>query len=638
MTSVEDFPPHVDLSSTIRLPRREGSATREEGSACPTPRSVLFDHSLFNKAEMEAYQKNWEKVIFGATAILFFVLAVFVGYSVYDLIQPYYGAVTGAVLVSLVLHRKTRLQSNLDKDVCRQRMERFATGDGRGGLASFFGKRLSFLPLVGYVSMQFVYLLGLNKVERRIRVKRSGEAGAAPGVEGPTGQSGEWTWRRERLVSSKTGRMFLRALAIAIVLLLSHYTVGLPVLAGVHVAVVFPVLTVFRLVYDADTFIVYGSRWWRGVIFFVIGAGLLFSDVFLSAWTVVNFVRAEGEKAKEIPQKKCNDVDNIPPSEYVSCLIKDVFIEKRSFPAILNRLMPRDRFGAKRLRETWDALIGSAKKNATADHTEWFNPSKEWLGYLLYCPILIADYCYSAFLFFAVLGFLLQLENTVLYYILEKLLVILQPRLGARHARMLEEDITTGIRTLLTSFWHMTWYHFTITFLAFKITDRSGASLAGVVSVCLTLFPFLAKFITPVTLYLLFTTAVWIGGAFLGFFDTSFSVFRWDWEVVYPFVLLAAAYLEYCDEWLLCVNRGYQRNQLSDGSGFEKLLLSPFVVTTSILLGLYRYGVRGVVVGPFIVLIAKVFYDNWNLVVAPPKAEETTAATERKEEEKDRQS
>lgn len=249
------------------------------------------------------------------------------------------------------------------------------------------------------------------------------------------------------------------------------------------------------------------------------------------------------------------------------------------------------------------------------------------------------DSLYAVMLFVFFYRYLTQLEHTVLYYGVAKALRVMQPELGGYHARNIEQDITVSFITLLQSFWHLTWFHFCVTFCVFKMWGFPTPFLQGLVSVVLALFPLVPKWLSPCSIALVYMLvqlaslltsevpgALHGGTAAAPLLELPAEGHAWVevrvWGKPYPLhytralSLALAVLLECGDEWLLCVSRGLRGGFITDAAGKGREQLQPFVVGTSLVLGFVAYGTRGIVFGPLTVIVARVLFDNWDVVVA----------------------
>ncbi|KAG5478199.1 hypothetical protein CUR178_04913 [Leishmania enriettii] len=257
------------------------------------------------------------------------------------------------------------------------------------------------------------------------------------------------------------------------------------------------------------------------------------------------------------------------------------------------------------------------------------------------------DWIYAVVLLIFLYRYLTRLEHTVLYYGVAKLLRVMQPELGDHHARHIERDITVSFITLLQSFWHLTWFHFCITFSTFKLWGFPTPFLVGLVSVLLALFPLVPKWLSPCSVALVYmlvqlvslitTEETSISGGSrpgeahpaAGTVAPLFSLppdRSWIEALVWgkPYLLHytralscgLAVLLECGDEWLLCVSRGLRGGFVTDATGKDCEQLQPFVIGTALMLGFVAYGTRGIVFGPLTVIIARVLFDNWDIMLA----------------------
>ncbi|KPA79087.1 putative mitochondrial putative multi-pass transmembrane protein [Leptomonas pyrrhocoris] len=290
------------------------------------------------------------------------------------------------------------------------------------------------------------------------------------------------------------------------------------------------------------------------------------------------------------------------------------------------------------------AGAGAAATGEETVHIDWITVFRllaaALLPYVEYAVRLVArlasnllelfDSVYALMLFVFFYRYLTQLEHTVLYYGIAKVLCVIQPDVGDLHARNIEHDITVSFITLLQSFWHLTWFHFCVTFCAFKLWGFPTPFLLGLVSVVLALFPLVPKWLSPCSIAFAYmviqlislTTAEEREGSPLLAFPGGH-----DWTAALllgkPYLLFyartlsfgVAVLLECGDEWLLCVSRGLRGGFVTDAAGKGREQLQPFVVGTSLVLGFVAYGIRGIVFGPLTVIVARVLYDNWDIML-----------------------
>ena len=269
------------------------------------------------------------------------------------------------------------------------------------------------------------------------------------------------------------------------------------------------------------------------------------------------------------------------------------------------------------------------------------------------------DSIYALMLFVFFYRYLTQLEHTVLYYGIAKLLCVMQPEVGDLHARNIEHDITVSFITLLQSFWHLTWFHFSVTFCAFQMWGFPTPFLLGLVSVVLALFPLVPKWLSPCSIAFVYMVVQLIslttaekreGSPFLVFSNgrawTEALILGKPYFRCYARMLSfgLAMVLECGDEWLLCVSRGLRVSFTTDAAGKGQEQLQPFVIGTALVLGFVAYGIRGIVFGPLTVIVARVLFDNWDIVltnremgVPSPALPLSPAAEEEKEEDRERE-
>ncbi|CCW66062.1 unnamed protein product [Phytomonas sp. Hart1] len=213
------------------------------------------------------------------------------------------------------------------------------------------------------------------------------------------------------------------------------------------------------------------------------------------------------------------------------------------------------------------------------------------------------DTIYALILSVLLFRYFTQLEYSLLYYAILKVLVVVQPERCEARARRIEREITVSFTTLLESFWHLIWYHFAITFTMFKYWGLPTPFFCGLLAVLLVLFPLTPKWLNPCLIALVVLTAQALAdGGMVGVLG--------DRRVLGFF---AAVVVDYRDDWLLQVTKGPRRDPLSGKLHYESKHLPPFVVGTMVVLGFVAYGAVGILLGPLTAIIAKVFFDNWDL-------------------------
>ena len=243
----------------------------------------------------------------------------------------------------------------------------------------------------------------------------------------------------------------------------------------------------------------------------------------------------------------------------------------------------------------------------------------------------VFDVIYEILLFVFVYRYLTTLEHTVVFYFLSKLLrAILPTTFADHHAKKIEKDITISFRTLLQSFWHISWFHFSVTFCAFRVWDLPVPFFTGMFAVGVALFPLVSKWLSPCPVMLVY----FVGSSILR--STSEIVPMMTDPKLWTFGL--ATFLVVSDEWLLSVERGLRGAKHHDSRGFVREQLPQFLVGTTIILGLVSYGMSGIILGPLTVIIARTMFDNWDLLSrcaasesapSPPASGKTTAAAQR---------
>jgi hypothetical protein len=315
------------------------------------------------------------------------------------------------------------------------------------------------------------------------------------------------------------------------------------------------------------------------------------------------------------------------------------------YTTLSNASLPNDTNGRGGTSRKTKGVVSSDVTTGVTVHTDWAKVGRHlvsalrpyvegvmrllvWFGFEM---MGFFDSIYALMLCVFLFRYLTQLEHTVLYYGIAKLLRVIQPEVGDFHARNIEQDITVSFITLLQSFWHMTWFHFCVTFCAFRMWDFPTPFLLGLMSVVLASFPLLPKWLSPCSVAFVYMVVQLISLTtadgnedcpFLVFPDggglTEGLIFGKPYLFAYARTLSfgLAMLLECTDEWLLCVSRGLRGGFVVDAAGRGREQLPQFVVGTSLVLGFVAYGVRGIVFGPLTVIVAQVLFDNWDIVLA----------------------
>lgn len=613
----------MDPSSQRRDDRGDSSATSRPQP--PPPPSTPFQNpppllqqQRTTSFKLSEYQTNWGYVIVGTTSLAMFAIVTFGLTCCYQLMDRYMLGISCGIMLSVVNHPTCKPKENTEHAANCASLMRTHRQSWRHCAAWYrwVGTITSLHYFVLYVTMQGVHFLGLQKLNFGklvvLRKKKNKE--------------------KRRLEDSKGGRDFLRIVSSVVLTGTATLMVGFLPWLLVHVTLlaIFIVLVWFL---SDESFVYHCGRMWRITVLAFLFFGVLYS-FFLDAATVTRTTTQVMDSSRlaveganlttwifdEVESKVLEDIASALNAANVTKTAHDV---REAFGPILANLSFSWSF------ENWTSL--SKNMMAAMDHVseedtftavsammtgigEKWRPIFEIAGSVLHVVLInvvnIFDAIYEFVLFVFVYRFLTALPHTVVYYTLSKILGPLQPQYGALHAKHIETDITMSFRTLLQSFWHITWLHFSVTFCSFAFWDISLPFFMGVVAVAMALFPMVPKWCSPVCIMLirLIVSEVYQGGVM----SLAGHLIR-DGRYL---TFLVACGLVYFDEWLLSVERGLRGALASDSRGVMREQIPNFIVGTCIILGMVAYGMVGIVLGPLTVICVKTLSDNWDNVTA----------------------
>jgi uncharacterized membrane protein len=640
--------------------------------------------------DAEIYHRRWSHVVMGATSGILFSIACFVGYCCYLLMSPYMGGISFGVLLSIVLHPKTRHDKLARAGLCISKMERVnaawgpinaapmpppSTSGTTGGkrkvlppspatplaalvrslplwLSKLIGSLLSLIPFVRHAVYEGAMFMGMQKL---------------PNV-----------FRRRSLSKKKVGILRVSvagcATSVAIFLSTAAMLTGLLPFVLMHAAL----LVVFLLlvpILSEKTFVHHMERLWKFSVMTYFCCGLMFcffSDVVVVTQTVQRTTSVVVESSRSIVTQRANWTEIIQMrnkllSDFVvSNNLTDVVEHMKELEPLLANVsssiysmfshsgVVSDGSTAgtsnssesaatvnvgnwtdfvKHMQEAYHRLqsatieqggITSLVTTAFASLTD----KSRYLGVAMLTLVLKVvenivtafDGVYEMALFMFVFKYLTQLKHTVVYYLIDKMLSPLHHPIAKEHAAAIERDITISFETLFQSFWHITWFHFCSTFCCFRLWGSPLPFFSGLVAVAMALFPFVPKWFSPCMIkffFLLGDRLMIISGDW-----STAPLLVWDYELL---TFAAIGYLVMKDEWLLSVERGLRGASRQDSRGVVREQLPTFLVGTCIILGLVVYGLRGVLLGPLTVIVARTIFDNWDslssgLLPIPPSA------------------
>ncbi|ESL09381.1 hypothetical protein TRSC58_02897 [Trypanosoma rangeli SC58] len=596
--------------------------------------------------------------------MLIMVLAVL--YSVYALCLPYGDSISLGIFLSVMLHSKSTEEYSASRSARRRCVERMRQlrqkWASRSTLFGVVGSLLSLGHFFMYASMQGVMLLGLNKLllgarRRRNDANRVGKAMYGAGEE------------EVFHTSTSMERVVMRLLTVSIFVIVAHFMIGCFFFFQLHV-VLLAVFAFTVMVMSEERFTAVMWRLWRTalILFFTVALSynmaadvLSVSDAVKRATSAVVHARDQWSSGRTSASAAGNtsfsdtvrhtaaatsvfssstsiaDIEEMIMAKLQQTVLKelaDTFKQsnvtelavavRRAVSPLLTRSPSEMSIGS--LRNMSSEVYASLfRRGGPLRKVDWVsvlqNSLQRWRPVLLSLTQLLFelgsnvmgffDSVYASILFVCVLRYFMQLEHTILYYVVAKMFRVIHSRDGERHARIIEREITVSFRTLLQSFWHLSWFHFCITFCLFSAWSFPTPFFCGVISTLTAVFPLTPKWISPVALALgcVLFSAVSTHG-FLGA-----VVDQRVWSCLLAFLASCV------DERLLCVSRGLHGDSLKDAAGVEREQMPTFLIGTAVVLGYVRYGVRGILFGPMTVIVAKVLFDNWDMVTeceAPP--------------------
>ncbi|RNF02226.1 Trypanosoma vivax [Trypanosoma rangeli] len=613
------------------------------------------------------YKRIWSQVVLGSTSGLMIIMVLAVLYSVYALCLPYGDSISLGILLSVMLHSKSTEEYSASRSARRRCVERMQQlrqkWVSRSTLFGVVGSLLSLGHFFMYASMQGVMLLGLNKLFLGVRRRRNGANRVGKAMYG-VGEKGVF------LTSTSMEQAIMRLLTVSILVTIAHFMIGFFFFFQLH-AVLLVVFAITVMVMSEERFTAVMWCLWRTalILFFTVALSynmaadvLSVSDAVKRATSAV--VHARDQWSNGSTSALAAGSTLFPDTaRYTAAATTSVFSSSTSIASIEEMIMAKLQQTV--LKELADTLkqsnvtelavavrrvvsplltrspsemsIGSLRNISSEVYTSLFRSGGplrkvDWVSVLQnslqrWRPVLVSltqllfelgsnvmgffDSVYASILFVCVLRYFLQLEHTILYYVVAKMLRVIHSRDGERHARIIEREITVSFRTLLQSFWHLSWFHFCITFCLFSAWSFPTPFFCGVISTLTAVFPLTPKWVSPVALAL--GCVLFSAVSTHGFPGAVVDQRVWS--------CLLAFLASYLDEWLLCVSRGLRGDSLKDAAGVEREQMPTFVIGTAVVLGYVRYGVRGILFGPMTVILAKVLFDNWDMVTeceAPP--------------------
>ncbi|KAH9597052.1 hypothetical protein LSM04_001318 [Trypanosoma melophagium] len=203
------------------------------------------------------YHRHWSQVILGSTSGLLFAMSIGLMYSMYMLCRPYGDSISFGILLSVILHPKTREHSYNSRaareDCVRQMRSVQQMWSERSTLFGVIGSLISLKYFFSYALLQAAIYLGLNKL-----LVRSWWAGKRnKGVEKQNTKEGKFF-----LVTTPRGRMLLRLIATCVLSFLAHSLIGFSFFILMHL-VLFVIFALTIVFISEDHFVELMWRLWR---------------------------------------------------------------------------------------------------------------------------------------------------------------------------------------------------------------------------------------------------------------------------------------------------------------------------------------------------------------------------------------
>nr|CCC95147.1 unnamed protein product [Trypanosoma congolense IL3000] len=620
------------------------------------------DSETSERTYCDEYRSGWSKVMVGCTSgvAFFFVAAVF--YALYALCNPYLGCISYGIAFSLVMHPGRRGgEGLLSRGLCLERMcDTYERWTSRSKLFGIIGSILSLRHFIRYALGRSVVFFGIDKLlgnwclttRKAVKILQSDvtpSKNKKPNKEEKTSNvfdAGEVHYAPKRVDS-----LFHCLLMTGLICFVAHYMFGLLIFFGMHAAL-FTLFIITVPFMSCHNFVTVMWRIWVGAfaLFFLVGFSynlaldvISVNEVVKQTTSVVVAVGTESADGKlkgnrsNIPTRKPGNEEmsgafvelvDVVKSKLSTMLLKELAHSMNNTNATEFALSFQKALAPLMLTISSDWTLKSLVQNKQSISmqlmalkrdlalVDWVDVAKKIMERWNSCFVYVSrvalrfgsnvldlfDTIYACMLLFVIARYMMQLEHTVLYYLLAKLLRVFDPQCGEYHAQNIEAEVTTSLLTLLQSFWHKACFRFCITFCLFKCWAFPTPLVFGVISAVIAILPLAPKFISPVAVAFIYKLwlAVYAGNFAAAALDPSF------WSC---FVAFCATYL---DERLLCVSKGYVSDYSPNNSEFRRLRIPTTVVSISLVLGFFHYGFPGIFLGPMTIVLARVLYDNWD--------------------------
>eukprot|EP00760_Papus_ankaliazontas_P035476 PhM_4_TR7814/c0_g1_i2/m.14790 len=244
--------------------------------------------------------------------------------------------------------------------------------------------------------------------------------------------------------------------------------------------------------------------------------------------------------------------------------------------------------------DQWAAVSGYVQRYVVAGGMGVFDVAVRLVVLLVEFFVSSLNVLYEVVLFFLVWAFLHNQPKTVLYYALERWLLVSGE--SGTAATALEVKVRRRFTGLVTSLLHVASYHFVLTYGVVSITEFPFRMCTSVAAALIALFPFFPKYFLATAPALIYA---YVCGAYTPFF-VALSVLVTLWMVG--------------DDFLL---------EVPD--------MQPFLTGVSMVLGVATFGLKGVVLGPAVIMTAQLIWEGSDVTDAATTAaaagSTTTSAT-----------
>jgi hypothetical protein len=662
---------------TPNLKARVSQLNFAAGGETPPAVATTLTSAFCVDGDADIYHRRWSRVVMGATSGFLFSIACFVFYCCYLLMSPYMSGISLGILLSIVLHPKTKHEKATRFARCVAEMQRTntawglqpvetpskATGGGAESvpllplwLRKWFGALRSLLPFVRYAVHEGALFLGMQKLPTPAGRKKKSSSVKKKQQQSPFGTTASSSSSMSAAPPLSPPQRPVRGIAqccgVFVFIATATMLTGIVPFALIHAGLLVMCIIVVPILSE-QTFVLCMEKLWKLCLvsyFCCALAYCFFTDVVAVTNTVQRTTSVVVTSSRTLMEERVGGVNwteltqlkNRLVSEFVTANnLTDVVEHMKTLEPLVANLSWTSWSASRNwsdvalhLQQAYQSLQSSDHDDVTSLISSTFSSlgdKSRLVGITIISLLLkivenvvnIFDGIYETALFVFVFRYLTELQHTVVYYLIAKMLSPLHHPLAKEHAVAIEQDITISFQTLLQSFWHMTWFHFCATYCCFRFWESPLPFFSGLLAIAMALFPFVPKWFSPC----LVKFFVVLGDRILGLDAWPSALFLYrDFELL---TFAGVSLLVMKDDWLLSVERGLRGAAREDARGVVREQLPTFVVGTCIILGLVVYGLRGVLLGPLTVIVARTIFDNWDSLssgLLPPQHTTVTGA------------